>query len=634
MGAGAAALRQRLADAAHRASLAGTRQLRRFFAARQFDVVHIHAPYNPSFFMLAPFVAPRGTVGVGTYHSVFTPGRVRDLVHAPTRASLEPAARPHRRLGRLHRAARPLLPRVRLARHPERHRRGSLRARAPSRSPRCARAATRSSSSSAASTRATASGSCSRPSAGSGARATAARACASSATARCAATTSRRLAPEVAAAVHWAGRIDWNRPRYYASADVFCTPCQRASFGMVLLEAMSCGRPVVGSLISGFERLMTSGREGCSSRRTTMPSAFAAALGHLLDSPAELQRMGARGTRHRDHALLVESAWPPSSRRTTRSCAASSRARSAASAGADATRHEAPCTRLTRCRAWTRRLQLGCLRSPGWRSIFAFSSMHGGGHLPESEVLLRKLGHVAGYFVLTLLLLRALRRSGVGRRGARRDGGCVRLRGQRRVAPVVRARSGRDPERRRDRRHRHRARRARRYPHARARASRHDRRDRLRRARDRPRRRCDLAARARAPIAPLRLDPRARRRRRTRTRVLRRGARGLGGRGRELVATRAGALLRRPRPRASAGGIRARPRCSRRCAPTAFGSPPTARARARPRPRRSGSSGSTGDSTRSCWSPPATATPACLEALGVSEGRHVSSREELAELRQ
>ncbi len=66
----------------------GARQLRRFFTARQFDVVHIHAPYNPSFFMLAPFVLPAGTIGVGTYHSVFTPGRVRDLVHAPTRASL------------------------------------------------------------------------------------------------------------------------------------------------------------------------------------------------------------------------------------------------------------------------------------------------------------------------------------------------------------------------------------------------------------------------------------------------------------------------------------------------------------------------------------------------------------------
>ena len=124
-GRGAAALRQRLADAAHGAP-ARHAQLRRFFAARQFDVVHIHAPYNPSFFMLAPFVLPAGTIGVGTYHSVFTPGRVRDLVHAPTRASLQPAARAHRRLGRVHRAARPLLPRVRLARDPERHRRGPL----------------------------------------------------------------------------------------------------------------------------------------------------------------------------------------------------------------------------------------------------------------------------------------------------------------------------------------------------------------------------------------------------------------------------------------------------------------------------------------------------------------------------
>ena len=104
-----------------------------------------------------------------------------------------------------------------------------------------------------------------------------------------------RLAPEVARAVHWAGRVDWNRPRYYASADVFCTPCQRASFGMVLLEAMSCGRPVVASMISGFEMLLTSGREGLLVAPPDEPGAFTAALAHLLDSPAELSRMGAEG---------------------------------------------------------------------------------------------------------------------------------------------------------------------------------------------------------------------------------------------------------------------------------------------------------------------------------------------------
>jgi VanZ family protein len=45
--------------------------------------------------------------------------------------------------------------------------------------------------------------------------------------------------------------------------------------------------------------------------------------------------------------------------------------------------------------------------------IFAFSSLHGGGHLPPAEIVLRKLAHVAGYLVLTILLLRALHRSDV-----------------------------------------------------------------------------------------------------------------------------------------------------------------------------------------------------------------------------
>ena len=37
--------------------------------------------------------------------------------------------------------------------------------------------------------------------------------------------------------------------------------------------------------------------------------------------------------------------------------------------------------------------------------IFAFSSQHGGGHLPAAEVALRKLAHVIEYLALTLLLV-------------------------------------------------------------------------------------------------------------------------------------------------------------------------------------------------------------------------------------
>jgi VanZ family protein len=60
------------------------------------------------------------------------------------------------------------------------------------------------------------------------------------------------------------------------------------------------------------------------------------------------------------------------------------------------------------------RLASSWLPPLAWMAIiFAFSAQHGSGHLATGEIVLRKLGHVAGYLVLTLLLLRALRRSGV-----------------------------------------------------------------------------------------------------------------------------------------------------------------------------------------------------------------------------
>jgi phosphatidylinositol alpha-mannosyltransferase len=116
----------------------------------------------------------------------------------------------------------------------------------------------------------------------------------------------RLVPPALRDDVIFAGRVNRLRPRYLASADVLCTPCSLASFGMVLLEGMSAGLPVVASRLPGFALVMRDGVDGLMVDRPDDEAGFAAALERLLDDPARAAAMGAAG-----RARAVSTfAWP------------------------------------------------------------------------------------------------------------------------------------------------------------------------------------------------------------------------------------------------------------------------------------------------------------------------------------
>jgi len=113
--------------------------------------------------------------------------------------------------------------------------------------------------------------------------------------------------------VHW---IDEMIPveesvQLYSHATVFCCPSIYEPFGIINLEAMACGTPVVASAVGGILEVVKDGENGVlvplevardGSGEPTDPSAFAGGLADallsIIENPKTRERLGAAGRRH------------------------------------------------------------------------------------------------------------------------------------------------------------------------------------------------------------------------------------------------------------------------------------------------------------------------------------------------
>jgi starch synthase len=108
-------------------------------------------------------------------------------------------------------------------------------------------------------------------------------------------------------------------------ATVFCCPSVYEPFGLVNLEAMACGLPVVASAVGGIPEVVTDGRTGVlvpleavgpDEPEPRDPEAFALALAEgltrLVNDPAQARRMGDAGRQR----VIDHFSWQVTAERT------------------------------------------------------------------------------------------------------------------------------------------------------------------------------------------------------------------------------------------------------------------------------------------------------------------------------
>ena len=265
----------------------------------QFDLLHFHEPFVP--FLSLFLLRESRSVNIATFHAyagfspsyefgsgrcVATPrGSTAGSPSAPRRATSSTASSRATTRSSPTASTSPGTP-------------------TPSRS-RAGRTGRRTSCSWAATSRARACWTCSRPTA-SCARPAPSRACSWSARAR-------RSARRAATSRHAACRAssssaacrDAEKAQLFGTADVYASPATGGeSFGIVLLEAMAAGTPIVCSDIHGYKGVVRRGREGLLVPPRE-PRELAVAIDRAAARPGLREQMGAAG-----QARAEEFSWP------------------------------------------------------------------------------------------------------------------------------------------------------------------------------------------------------------------------------------------------------------------------------------------------------------------------------------
>jgi D-inositol-3-phosphate glycosyltransferase len=109
----------------------------------------------------------------------------------------------------------------------------------------------------------------------------------------------------------FAGRIDQKiLPEYYSAADILVVPSYYESFGLVALEALACGTPVVTTPVGAMEKIVQDGVTGYVSTDLD-PQYFAERIEAVLRKqngflPSKIRESVAEFTWSRSASLLLD----------------------------------------------------------------------------------------------------------------------------------------------------------------------------------------------------------------------------------------------------------------------------------------------------------------------------------------